>query len=118
MFFSSLKKQKKCDPKQSPQANPAPVEEIREKTNGEVAPEALAQTASAEAKAAESAPDDSGASASRGILLGKLFHKQEGYAGPESSYENESWAPEPYVGLFRKNRAPAEEQLPSSSAAQ
>ncbi|KLU61415.1 hypothetical protein CEB3_c23560 [Peptococcaceae bacterium CEB3] len=118
MFFSSLKKQKKCDPKQSHQANPTPVEEIREETTGEVAPEAVAQTDSAEAEAAENTPGDSDPSASRGILLGKLFHKQESFAGPESSYENESWAPEPYVGLFRKNRAPAEEQLPSSSAAQ
>ncbi|MHB1652244.1 MAG: hypothetical protein ACYCVD_07165 [Desulfitobacteriaceae bacterium] len=48
----------------------------------------------------------------------KLFHKQDSYPGPETSYENEAWAPEPYVGLFRKKRATAEEQLPSSSGSQ
>lgn len=50
-----------------------------------------------------------------GTLFGKLFHKTEIYSGPETSYENEAWAPDAYVGLFRKKRATAEEQLPSSS---
>ena len=56
-------------------------------------------------------------------LKGTLFHKLLGRetlpdAGPDQVYENEAWAPEPYVGLFRRKRAIAEEQLPSKTSAQ
>lgn len=55
----------------------------------------------------------------RGTLFGKLFSKDSlPYSGPDPSHENEAWAPEAYVGLFRKRRATAEEQLPSANAAQ
>ncbi len=79
-----------------------------------------AQIPNPEAQAAEPAQSqDFSPSGLSGTLFGKLFDKESlPYAGPNPSYENEAWAPEPYVGLFRKKRATAEEQLPSTTDVQ
>lgn len=71
-------------------------------------------------EATESAqPSEAAPSGLNGTLFGKLFCKDSlPYSGPDLSHENEAWAPEAYVGLFRKRRAIAEEQLPSANAAQ
>lgn len=51
-------------------------------------------------------------------LFGK-FRNQQINPGPETSYENEAWAPETeLIGLFRKHRAIVEEHLSSSSGPQ
>lgn len=52
-------------------------------------------------------------------VFGKMFFRGQKYSGPDTSYENEAWAPETEsVGLFRKHRATAEEQVSSSSGPQ
>ena len=98
MFFSKLKKLQNQNPEYPDQPEETTVEETKTGT--------------------EAARENASASVESGAMLSKLFHKQEDYAGPETSYENESWAPESNIGLFRKKRAVAEEQLPSSSDAQ
>lgn len=52
-------------------------------------------------------------------VFGRMFFRNQKFSGPETSYENEAWAPEPEsVGLFRKHRAIVEEQASSSSGPQ
>lgn len=80
------------------------------------APDAEAATPASPAPAQDQEASSSGHNAT---LFHKLFGRETlPYAGPDHSYENEAWAPEPYVGLFRKKRAVAEEQLPSKTDAQ
>lgn len=52
-------------------------------------------------------------------VFGRMFFRNQKFSGPETSYENEAWAPETEsVGLFRKHRAIVEEQVSSSSGPQ
>jgi len=54
-----------------------------------------------------------------GVFLSRLLrHQHLMAAGPETSYENEPWAPELSVGLFRKRRAVTEEQSSSLAGTQ
>lgn len=52
-------------------------------------------------------------------LYNRLFRKQNIQSGPETSYENEAWAPEYQSSrLFHRQRGTAEEQFSSPSGPQ
>lgn len=58
-------------------------------------------------------------SADTPILYNRLFRKQNIQSGPETSFENEAWAPEyQSIRLFRRQRGTAEEQFSSPSGPQ